>query len=312
MARMPAAFVAPNRSSFFTIMNAEPCAIPTLNSGSGWESFHNLVRIGNETKTKLNVPNRRLAAKVGRGRSTAIFHEHAIVAEEMRVGQRVQHALIGVDAAEEQRLDVESLDRAALVWHLFIMAVAVSLGAILLGVAADRLGRRGVGPQALLGFVAIVFIAAQLGLILRWPLPSYLLWAVVAAVGAATVLSYATLAEHFPKELAGRANGLLNFFHVGGAFILQYATGVVLQQWTPEAGHYPEIAFQTAFALNLAPQIVAGAWFGLSWVFLRSSKKRGAHPSESADGAVRTRIAARRRDRRDGIIPRKPLKLRRR
>jgi MFS family permease len=220
-------------------------------------------------------------------------------------------ALHGLWAAQ-WLTDVESLGRTALVWHLFIMAVAVSLGAILLGVAADRLGRRGVGPQALLGFVAIMFIAAQLGLILRWPLSSYLLWAVVAAVGAATVLSYATLAEHFPRELAGRANGLLNFFHVGGAFVLQYATGVVLQQWTPEAGHYPEIAFQTAFALNLAPQIVAGAWFGLSWVFLRSSKNRGAHPPESADGAARTRIAARRTDRRDGIIPRKPLNLRRR
>jgi MFS family permease len=215
-------------------------------------------------------------------------------------------ALHGLWAAQ-WLTDVESLDRNALVWHLFTMAVAVSLGAILLGVAADRLGRRGVGPQALLGFVAIVFIAAQLGLILRWPLPSYLLWAVVGAVGAATVLSYATLAEYFPKELAGRANGLLNFLHVGAAFILQYATGIVLQQWAPVAGHYPEIAFQTAFALNLALQIVAGAWFGLSWVFLRSSKERGAHPSESANSAVCTRTAVRRTDRSNRIIPRKPL-----
>jgi MFS family permease len=84
------------------------------------------------------------------------------------------------------------------------MAVALSLGALLLGVTADRLRRRGIGPQVLLGLVATVFITAQLALILRWPLPSYILWAVVAAVGAATVLSYAILAEYFPKELAGR------------------------------------------------------------------------------------------------------------
>jgi MFS family permease len=175
-------------------------------------------------------------------------------------------ALHGLWAAQ-WLTDVESLSRTALVWHLFAMAVAVSLGALLWGVAADRLRRRGIGPQVLLGFVATVSIAAQLALILRWPLPSTFLWAIVAAVGAATVLSYAILAEQFPKELAGRANGLLNFFHVGAAFVVQTATGLVLQHWTPDAGHYPEIAYQTAFALNLALQIVAGIWFGLPWVF---------------------------------------------
>jgi MFS family permease len=141
------------------------------------------------------------------------------------------------------------------------MAVALSLGAILLGVAADRLRRRGVGPEVLLGLVAAVFIATQFALILRLPLPSYLQWAVVAAVGAATVLSFAILAEYFPKQLAGRANGALNLFHIAAAFVVQYATGVVLQHWTPQAGHYPEIAYQTAFALNLALQVVAWIWF---------------------------------------------------
>jgi hypothetical protein len=40
----------------------------------------------------------------------------------------------------------------------------------------------------------------------------------VAAIGAATVLSFAILAEYFPKELAGRANGALNLFHIAAAF----------------------------------------------------------------------------------------------
>jgi hypothetical protein len=83
------------------------------------------------------------------------------------------------------------------------MAVALSLGAIVLSVT-DRLRRRGVGPEMLLGLVAAVFISAQLALILRLPLPSFFLWAVVAAAGAATVLSFAILTEYFPKELAGR------------------------------------------------------------------------------------------------------------
>ena len=169
-------------------------------------------------------------------------------------------ALQGLWAAQWFK-DVEGLDRAGVVLHLFAMAVALSLGAILLGVTADRLRKRGVGPEVLLGLVAAVFIATQFVLILRLPLPSYLQWAVVAAVGAATVLSFAILAEYFPKELAGRANGALNLFHIAAAFVVQYATGAVLQHWTPQAGHYPEIAYQTAFALNLALQIVTWIWF---------------------------------------------------
>ena len=181
-------------------------------------------------------------------------------------------ALQGLWAAQWLK-DVEGLDRTGVIFHLFAMAVALSLGAILLGVAADRLRRRGVGPEVLLGLVATVFIATQFALILRLPLPSYVQWAVVAAVGAATVLSFAILAEYFPKQLAGRANGALNLFHIAAAFVVQYATGVVLQHWTPEAGRYPEIAYQTAFALNLAIQVVAWIWFMFPRVRTDSRKR---------------------------------------
>ncbi len=189
-------------------------------------------------------------------------------------------ALQGLWAAQWLK-DVEGLDRTGVVFHLFAMAVALSLGAILLGVAADRLRRRGVGPEVLLGLVAALFITTQFALILRLPLPSYLQWAVVAAVGAATVLSFAILAEYFPKQLAGRANGALNLFHIAAAFAVQYTTGVVLQHWTPESGHYPEIAYQTAFALNLTLQIVAWIWFALPWAFLRLPVACQPRPSES-------------------------------
>jgi MFS family permease len=186
-------------------------------------------------------------------------------------------ALQGLWAAQWLK-DVEGLDRTGVVFHLFVMAVALSLGAIVLGVVVDRLRKRGVGPGALLGLVAAVFIATQFALVLRLPLPSYLQWAVVAAVGAATVLSFAILAEYFPKELAGRANGALNLFHIAAAFAVQYATGVVLQHWTPQAGHYPEVAYQTAFALNLALQVAAWIWFMVPLVRIDSRQKLRREP----------------------------------
>jgi type IV secretory pathway TrbF-like protein/sugar phosphate permease len=185
--------------------------------------------------------------------------------------------------------DVERLERAGVIRHLFIMAVALSAGALLLGTAADRLRRQGVEPRTILAVVATLFIGAQLALILRFPLPSYFLWSVVAAVGAAPVLSYSILADFFPKEATGRANGALNVFHHGGAFVLQYATGLILGQWTSQAGHYPVIAYQIAFGLILALQIVALAWFELprvqtlGWDLVRALRRLSPHDGNSRE-----------------------------
>jgi MFS family permease len=189
-------------------------------------------------------------------------------------------ALQGLWAAQ-WLADVDGLDREGVVQHLFIMAVALSIGAIGLGIAAGRLRRRGIGPETLLGLVATIFVAIQLALILRLSLPSYVLWSGVAATGAATVLSYAILAEYFPKELTGRANGALNLFHIGTAFAVQYTTGIVVQQWIPDAGHYPEVAYQTAFALNVVFQIAAWIWFMMPRALLRPQVMWQPQPSET-------------------------------
>jgi hypothetical protein len=42
-----------------------------------------------------------------------------------------------------------------------------------------------------------------------------------------------------------RANGALNLFHIAAAFVVQYATGVVLQYWTP-----PSQLFRKIFGEN--------------------------------------------------------------
>jgi len=157
--------------------------------------------------------------------------------------------------------DVENLQRPEIVRHLFVMALALSAGALLLGTGADRLRRRGVQPRMLLGVVASVFIATQLALIFRLSWSSYFLWAVIASVGAATVLSYAILADYFPKEIAGQANAALNIFHIGGAFVVQYSIGLVVDRWTNHAGHYPSIAYKIALAGVVALQFLALIWF---------------------------------------------------
>jgi len=157
--------------------------------------------------------------------------------------------------------DVDGLDRTAVVRHLTVMAVAVCVSALLLGVVADRLRRRGVKTELVLASTLGVSMTAQAGLLLQWPLPPYLLWGAIAAAGAATVLSFAILTEYFPKEISGRANAALNLLHVGGAFVLQSATGLIIDQWPQVHGTYPAEAHQAAMVLSLVVQLAALAWF---------------------------------------------------
>lgn len=166
--------------------------------------------------------------------------------------------------------DVEGLDRHSLMTQLFIMALGVSFGALLLGVMADRLRRRGITAEVLLATMAGVFIVAELALVLRVPMPSLLPWSVVSVMGAATVLSFAMIAEYFPQDLAARANGALNLAHFGSAFAVQYGIGLVVGQWLSQDGHYPVIAYQLAFGLSVAFQAAALLWFALPWLRMLS------------------------------------------
>lgn len=162
--------------------------------------------------------------------------------------------------------DVEGFDRTRLVGQLFTMSVVLCGGAWLFGTLVHGIRRRGGGVEIIVAVVAGLFIAAELSLILRVPLPSILPWSVVAIVGTATVVSFAVIAEYFPPELTGRANGALNVLHFGWAFVSQLGTGFILQQWSLVDGHRTILAYQVAFAVNVAVQITAFVWFALPWL----------------------------------------------
>jgi type IV secretory pathway TrbF-like protein/sugar phosphate permease len=160
--------------------------------------------------------------------------------------------------------DVEKLSRPKIVQYLFAMALALSAGALLLGTGASFLRKYGIRPCVLLVVTMITFISVQLCLIAGVYLPQYLIWSVVGCVGAATVLSYAVLAESFPKESIGQANAGLNVLHVGVGFAIQCFIGIVIQQWPNKGGHYPPIAYRMAFFVVILLQCIALVWFYLS------------------------------------------------
>jgi len=175
--------------------------------------------------------------------------------------------------------DVEALDHQNRATQLFLMAICLSFGALFLGAMADRLRKRNISAEILLLGVAALFLGAELALILRVPLPSLLPWSVVSVAGAATVLSFAVIADYFPKEIAARANGALNLLHFGWAFAVQYGIGFVVGQWPAVDGRYPIVAYQYAFGISLAFQAAALIWFTLPWLgSLREQLSRSFTP----------------------------------
>jgi hypothetical protein len=56
-------------------------------------------------------------------------------------------------------------------------------------------------------------------------------------------------------------------------------TGLVVQLWAPIDGHYPEVAYQAAFAFNVGLQIVAVIWFALADAATRPNERNGLYAS---------------------------------
>jgi hypothetical protein len=146
--------------------------------------------------------------------------------------------------------------------HLILMAAVLSASALLLGALAERLRRAGVPTEMFLAGTLALSMAAQLALLLGAPVSSRLLFAIIAAAGAAPVLSFAILARYFPKEVAGRANAALGVLNMGTAFGLQSLAGLIIAQWPADGGHYPAVAHQASMAVGLALQLISlGVFF---------------------------------------------------
>jgi len=157
--------------------------------------------------------------------------------------------------------DVAGFHRAVVVEHLTLMALALAASALLLGAVADRLRRAGVRTELILAGTLALSMLAQLALLLGLPVPSHLAWVVIAAAGAATVLSFSILAQYFPKQASGRANAALGVLHVGAAFGLQCLAGLIIAQWPATDGHYSAEAHQAAMSVGLVLQLATFAWF---------------------------------------------------
>jgi MFS family permease len=174
--------------------------------------------------------------------------------------------------------DVVGFDRATLVTHLFVMSLALSAGALSLGAAISFLRRWGVGPSKILPGMVLLLMAAEFMLTARHLLPSIIPWCLIAFMSAGTVATYSITAAVFDKSTLGRVNGAINLFHIGGAFIVQFAIGLILSRWEPTApGHYPAHAYTVMLVALISAQAAALIWY------LRPAKSGGASVAPLAE-----------------------------
>lgn len=158
--------------------------------------------------------------------------------------------------------DVAGFDRPDVATQLMIMALALSAGSALGGIIAEMLRRWGIGTLAVAGAAALLFMAAELGIVLGWIGGSAVLWATFGATFNVITLTYAALSQHFGPAFAGRANTGMNLLSGTGAFLLQYAIGGIIGLWprTTDGGYDPG-GYQVAFGLLLVAQVLAFIWF---------------------------------------------------
>jgi predicted MFS family arabinose efflux permease len=157
--------------------------------------------------------------------------------------------------------DIAGLDSRAVSFTLLSGAAGFVAGNIIGGLAAERLGRRGISPIFAAGTGMGIFIVLQLAVILEWTTAPTVLWFAFGAAGTTGVLSFSVLARAFPRDLAGRASTAQNLWIFVFAFALQWGMGEIINIWPAEAdGGYARVGYRAAFAFALALQAAAFVW----------------------------------------------------
>ncbi len=230
-----------------------------LGALSAAAAFVIVVLVPEDRPAAASPPSQQLPTLIGIYRDRRFWR----LAPLSSLGVGTSWSLQGLWAAPWLK-DVDGLDRTGVVAILSLMAIVVSASGLGLGLAANQTRRLGGKTEHVLLATVGLSLAAQLGLLMGLPLAASLIWSAIAAAGAATVLSYAILADYYPKHVSGRANAALNLLHVGTAFLLQSLTGFVIQHWSPQGEHYPPEAHHCALALMVGLQGAALAWFVLA------------------------------------------------
>jgi predicted MFS family arabinose efflux permease len=157
--------------------------------------------------------------------------------------------------------DVAGYAQADVAKGLLAVNVAMVIGYLAFGRAADVLQRRGRGSLPLL--MAGVAVSSLCLALLIAGITSLFLWCVFSAAATSVVLGYSLLSRRYPKDMAGRVNTAINLIGFIGMFAGQWGVGLVLDLWPATATGYDPVAY---------PYALGALWLlqaaGLAWLWL--------------------------------------------
>jgi MFS family permease len=158
--------------------------------------------------------------------------------------------------------DVHGLPPVAVGDLVLVMALGVAAGNLASGALADRFGRR----RVVLAFGS-GFIACHLALALAGPgTPVAVLTAIYLAFGVLAsfgVVLFADVRAVFPTHLAARALTAVNLAGIGGAMLVQWGMGVIIELGRDAGGGYGIAAYRPAFLVTAVLGVVAVGVYGL-------------------------------------------------
>ena len=97
-----------------------------------------------------------------------------------------------------------------------------------------------------------------------WATSPLLLVVFFGFLGSSCILTFAGLAQIFPKEYSGRVSTILNVQVFMGAFIIQWGIGAIIELWpTTEIGYDPA-SYQVAIGVLVLMQAAGFVWYLLS------------------------------------------------
>ena len=154
--------------------------------------------------------------------------------------------------------DVAGYTPAGVARGLLAVNVAMVIGYLAFGRAADALQRR--GRDALLLLVGGVAASSLCLALIIAGVASLLLWCVFSAAATAVVLGYSLSSRRYPKAMAGRVNTAVNLIGFIGMFAGQWGVGLVLDLWPPTATGYDPRAYPYALGALWLVQAAGLVW----------------------------------------------------
>lgn len=155
-------------------------------------------------------------------------------------------------------MNVDGLTRSEAAQNLLAVSISALASYLVIASFSTRLIQGGVKPVVLMsGVLAVAWIFQAL--IVAGVHPTLPLWISYGFCAAATPLTYAIVAQHFPLSLSGRVNTALNLMAFTGAFLLQWGIGVVVDVLVAARWLLAD-AYRAAFAVMAMLQLLAWIW----------------------------------------------------